>query len=223
MSSDNFKQGKGHMNSFTWWRDRAKSCPRIDNLFWEELPVTRHLCSIGKRACLPVHSDTDALVLTTAFFFFNHQLILNHQLVLNHQSRKRDLIVLSFLQMVEITVQSLSSLRMRVVLKTGRTRQRASWIQLTKTNMKLLLSARAHERHWETVIVSKAGDRSIFPDMGTGTHLLPEDPRMDLWPPASLWSSFLVSGQESICSKMAIPYPTGRSPTLILMGHLLFL
>lgn len=104
MSSDNFKQGEGHMNSFTWWRDRAKSCPRIDNLFWEELPVTRHLCSIGKRACLPVHSDTDALVLTTAFFFFNHQLILNHQLVLNHQSRKRDLIVLSFLQMVEITV-----------------------------------------------------------------------------------------------------------------------
>ena len=64
--------------------------------------MTRHLCSIGIHACLPVHNDTDALVVTTAwfvcFFFFNHQLILNHQ------SRKLDLIVLSFLQMVGITV-----------------------------------------------------------------------------------------------------------------------
>ena len=75
----------------------------MDNLFWEELRVTRHLCSIGKRACLPVLSDVDALVLTTSFFF-NDQLNLNHQLVLNHQSRKRDLIVLSFLQMAGKTV-----------------------------------------------------------------------------------------------------------------------
>lgn len=69
--------------------------------------MTRHLCSIGIRDCLPVHSDTDALAVTTAccfFFFLNYQLILNHQLVLNHQSRKLDLIVLSFLQMVGITV-----------------------------------------------------------------------------------------------------------------------
>lgn len=45
----------------------------------------------------------------------------------------------------------LSSLGMRVVLKTDRARQRALEISRTKTNMKLLLSARAHESqcgHW---------------------------------------------------------------------------
>lgn len=73
------------------------------------------------------------------------------------------------------------------------------------------------------VIVSKAGGRSIFPGTGTGTYLLPKDPRMDLWPPGSWRSSFLVSGQESTCSKMAIPYPTGGSPAPVLMGHLFFL